>query len=52
MTPVNTFRIVLNAYFGTQLAMLPDRSYSYRDLAHLYDFFDVTDRVNAVAVGE
>ena len=49
MTPVNTFRIVLNTYFGTRLEMLPDRSYSYKNLQRLYDFFDVTDRVNAVA---
>ncbi len=48
MTPVNTFRILLNCYFGTRLELLPDRSYSYRDLGHLYDFFEVTDRINAV----
>lgn len=47
LTPVNTFRILLNCYFGTTLERLPDRSYSYRDLQHLYDFFDVTDRVDA-----
>jgi hypothetical protein len=48
MTPVNTFRILLNGYFATRLDMLPDRSYAYRDLAHLYDFTDVTDRVSVV----
>jgi hypothetical protein len=48
MTPVNTFRLLLNCYFGTRLEMLPDRSYAYRDLAHLYDYADVTDRVSAV----
>ena len=26
--------------------MLPDRSYMYRDLQHLYDFIDVTDRID------
>lgn len=51
MTPVNTFRIVLNHYFGTQLELLPDRSYSYRDLKRLYDFFDVTERIDAVPAG-
>jgi hypothetical protein len=45
LTPVNTFRIVLNHYFGTNLPLLPDRSYSYRDLQHLYDFIDVTERI-------
>jgi len=27
MSPVNTFRVILNQYFGTGLALLPDRSY-------------------------
>ncbi len=33
ITPVNTFRIVLGAYFGAGLELLPDRSYysSYED---------------------
>ncbi len=47
MTPVNTFRILLNGYFGTGLEMLPDKSYAYRDLKRLYDFFDVTERIDA-----
>ncbi len=51
MTPVNTFRIILNTYFGTRLEMLPDRSYSYQNLQRLYDFFEVTDRVDAVPAG-
>ena len=48
LTPVNTFRILLNCYFGTALEPLPDRSYSYRDLKGLYDYFEVTDRIDAV----
>jgi hypothetical protein len=48
LTPVNTFRILLNCYFGTRLEPLPDRSYSYRNLSRLYDFIDVTERVDAV----
>jgi hypothetical protein len=27
ITPVNTFRVILNAYFGTDLEMLPDNTY-------------------------
>jgi hypothetical protein len=27
MSPVNTFRVILNQYFGTSLGLLPDRSY-------------------------
>jgi phosphoglycerol transferase MdoB-like AlkP superfamily enzyme len=48
-TPVNTFRILFNCYFDTQLPLLPDRSYSYRDQQHLYDFIDVTDRLDAAS---
>jgi len=46
MTPVNTFRIVLNHYFGTELPLLADKSYTYRDLHHLYDFIEVTQRID------
>ncbi len=28
VTPINTFRLILDAYFGTQLGLLPDRSYT------------------------
>lgn len=45
ITPVNSFRVFLNAYFGLDLALLPDRSYVFPDYAHLYDFTDVTRRV-------
>jgi hypothetical protein len=31
ITPVNTFRIVFNTYFGTNLPMLPDKSYKSPD---------------------
>jgi hypothetical protein len=27
ITPVNSFRVILNAYFGAQLEQLPDRTY-------------------------
>ncbi|HEV8572831.1 MAG TPA: hypothetical protein VGR49_07265 [Actinomycetota bacterium] len=45
ITPVNTFRLVFDRYFGSDLPLLPDRSYVYTDLRHLYEFVDVTDRV-------
>ena len=48
-TPVNTFRILFNCIFDTRLPLLPERSYSYRDLQHLYEFTDVTDRINAAS---
>lgn len=41
ITPVNTFRVVLNTYFGTEYELLEDRSY-YASSDRLYDFIDVT----------
>lgn len=46
ITPVNTFRLVFNAYLGTDLELLEDRSY-YSTWAHPYRFVDVTDEVRA-----
>ena len=45
ITPVNTFRVVLDAYFGLDLATLPDRSYVFPDYGHLYQFTDITERL-------
>jgi hypothetical protein len=42
MTPVNTFRIVFNRYFGTDLPLLPDENYVFIDDRHLYKFQRVT----------
>ncbi len=43
VSPVNTFRIIFNRYFGTDYPLLPDRSY-YNWSG--YDFVDVTERVS------
>jgi hypothetical protein len=43
MTPVNSFRLVFDRYFGTKLPLLPDQEFVFRDLQHLYDFSPVTD---------
>ncbi len=40
ISPVNTFRVVLNAYFGTKLPLLNDQSYS-SPIPHIYDFSPV-----------
>jgi hypothetical protein len=44
-TSVNTFRIVFREYFGADLEPLPDRSFTWPDNDHIYDFRDVTDTV-------
>ena len=40
ITPVNTFRVVLNAYFGQNLALLPDIS-RYSTYQDPYQFFEI-----------
>lgn len=46
ITPVNTFRLIFNEYFGARLPLLEDRSYAAIDgYRHIYDFFEITDRV-------
>jgi hypothetical protein len=45
ISPVNTFREVFNLYFDAGLPILPDRSFIYQDLRHLYKFIDVTNRI-------
>jgi len=45
-TPVNAFRIIFNARFGTDLPLLPDRIWAHEDLYHFYDFFEITDRLH------
>jgi len=45
ITPVNSFRVVLNVLFGADLPLLPDRYYAQVDSLHFYDLFDVTERL-------
>ncbi len=45
ITPVNTFRLIFNARFGTDLPLLPDRIWAHTDLSHFYDLFEITDRL-------
>jgi hypothetical protein len=40
ISPVNTFRIVFNEYFGADLPLLPDRVYLTPDYARMYDFIE------------
>ncbi len=42
-TGVNIFRMILREYFGADLPDLPNRSYTWPDKDHIYDFQDITD---------
>jgi hypothetical protein len=44
ISPVNTFRVIINAYFGGHLELLPDRSI-FSNYSSPYNFIDVTDKV-------
>jgi hypothetical protein len=46
ITPVNTFRVIFNARFGTDFPMLPNRVWAHTDLSHFYDFFEITNRLS------
>ena len=48
ITPVNTFRLLFNHYFGTTYERLPDRSF-YSSARYPYKFIDVTRRMDAEA---
>lgn len=43
ISPVNTFRVVLDLYFGTGYGLIDDRSYFSND-RHPYRFLDVTGK--------
>ncbi|GAA4525839.1 hypothetical protein GCM10023174_11000 [Chelativorans composti] len=45
ITPVNTYRVVFNTYFGTRLPMLEDKIYAFPFDSNIYEFHDVTSRV-------
>jgi hypothetical protein len=45
ITPVNTFRVIFNAYFKQYFELLPDETYANEDLKHPYKLFSVTNRV-------
>lgn len=45
ITPVNSFRLIFDSYFGTNFGLLEDRGY-FSTWSNLYDFIDVTDRTS------
>ena len=50
ISPVNTFRLIFDTYFGSSLGLLQDRSYhTSRDDFGIFRFADVTQRVDSCA---
>ena len=48
ITPVNTFRMIFNHYFATNLELLEDKSYFYAGgRPFSYRLIDVTDKINS-----
>lgn len=45
ITPVNSFRVLFNTYFGTDYPLLPDKNYVFQDKDNLYKFTDITERL-------
>ena len=45
ITPVNSWRVIFNARFGTDLPMLPDRSWTHESLYGYFDMFEITSRL-------
>jgi hypothetical protein len=45
ITPVNSFRVVFNLYFGTNAKLLDDKVYMIENKQRPYKFFDFTDRL-------
>jgi hypothetical protein len=50
ITPVNTFRMIFNRYFGTQLAVLPDRSYATANNRDAYTLVELGNLVHGTPV--
>jgi hypothetical protein len=45
ISSVNTFRLVFDAYFGVDLPLLPDRSFTSASKFRPYDLTEITDRL-------
>jgi len=46
ISPVNSFRVVFNTYFGSEYELLPDRNY-FNPSQRQFDYIDITNRVHS-----
>lgn len=49
ITPVNSYRVIFNAYFGTSFPLLPDRVFFFPNDGNLYEYHDMTDKIRGPA---
>lgn len=49
ISPVNTFRLLFDDYFGANLPLLPDRSWTSKGKFFPYDLTEITDRLPTLA---
>ena len=49
ITPVNSYRILFNTYFGANFPLLPDRIFFFPNDANLYEYHDMTDKIRGPA---
>ena len=47
ISPVNTFRLIFNHYFGTDLKLLEDRNYFIPNIDRSYSYTDITDIIRS-----
>lgn len=47
ITPVNSFRLIFNYYFGANLKNLPDKSYFIPNIDSPYNYFEITDMLRS-----
>lgn len=45
LSPVNTYRLIFDHYFGTRLGLIPDQHFIYRSNNELYEFEEVTTQL-------
>jgi len=45
ITPVNSFRLVLDTYFGANLPLLEDKNYIFQDNQNFYKFTEITKKL-------
>jgi hypothetical protein len=46
ISPVNTFRVIFNLYFGTNLLLLRDESFVFQKHRHPYNLLNITSRLD------